>query len=156
VGVFYLKRDVPIVEGHLILCDSPWALTGVSQAQFWNQSLSRFGDGRVGGVLSIDISDWTSKGSHGKPAAESTALEIATEVWHQLRQHFPKELRDDDLIAPLDAQDSPWFLDPDIDADADALLTGFPTVVMDTTAAVPTAVIESRAATTISASAPTG
>ena len=31
----YLKEDVPIARGHKIYVDSPWALTSISQAQFW-------------------------------------------------------------------------------------------------------------------------
>ena len=31
----YLKEDVPLGHGHSIYVDSPWALTSISQAQFW-------------------------------------------------------------------------------------------------------------------------
>ena len=31
----YLTEDVPIAHGHTIYVDSPWALTSISQAQFW-------------------------------------------------------------------------------------------------------------------------
>ena len=42
----YLKEDVPIIHGHTIYVDSPWALTSISQAQFWNNvDLSTYGDG---------------------------------------------------------------------------------------------------------------
>ncbi len=34
--VFFLRRDVPIVHGHVIYIDSPWSLTSISQAQFWS------------------------------------------------------------------------------------------------------------------------
>ena len=33
--LFYLDTDVPIVHGHTIYIDSEWALTSISQAQFW-------------------------------------------------------------------------------------------------------------------------
>ena len=33
--LFYLDRDVPLVHGHAIYIDSEWALTSISQAQFW-------------------------------------------------------------------------------------------------------------------------
>ena len=33
----YLTEDVPIAHGHTIYVDSPWALTSISQAQFWKQ-----------------------------------------------------------------------------------------------------------------------
>ena len=38
--MFYLDRDVPLVRGHTIYIDSPWALTSISQAQFWSASSS--------------------------------------------------------------------------------------------------------------------
>jgi len=34
---FYLSKDEPIVNGHVIYLDSPWALTSISQRQFWNK-----------------------------------------------------------------------------------------------------------------------
>ena len=33
----YLTEDVPLAHGHTIYVDSPWALTSISQAQFWEQ-----------------------------------------------------------------------------------------------------------------------
>ncbi len=48
--LFYLDRDVPLVHGHAIYVDSEWALTSISQAQFWTRrDLERYGDGRVEG-----------------------------------------------------------------------------------------------------------
>ena len=35
----YLKRDVPVVRGHSNYCDSPWALTSISQPQFWRETV---------------------------------------------------------------------------------------------------------------------
>ena len=32
---FYLAQDVPLDFGHTLYADSPWALTSVSQRQFW-------------------------------------------------------------------------------------------------------------------------
>ncbi len=55
----YLKEDVPLAHGHSIYVDSPWALTSISQAQFWRHvSLSGYGDGTVRGIISVDISEW--------------------------------------------------------------------------------------------------
>ena len=39
--LFYLDRDVPLVHGHAIYIDSEWALTSISQAQFWREDLTR-------------------------------------------------------------------------------------------------------------------
>ena len=38
--LFYLDRDVPIVNGHAIYIDSEWSLTSISQKQFWPGSTS--------------------------------------------------------------------------------------------------------------------
>jgi uncharacterized protein with NAD-binding domain and iron-sulfur cluster len=109
---FYLAQDVPVVNGHAIYLDSPWALTSVSQRQFWtNVDLSQFGNGAVRGILSVDISEWQAPGViYGKPAQECTALQIQEEVWTQLKQHLnvagTMTLNDANLVG--------WFLDPDI------------------------------------------
>jgi hypothetical protein len=58
--VFYLSGDIPIVHGHTIYIDPPWALTSISQRQFWEPDtpVSRYADGSIGGILSVDISNW--------------------------------------------------------------------------------------------------
>jgi 15-cis-phytoene desaturase len=110
---FYLYNDVPLAHGHAIYLDSPWALTSISQRQFWTRvDLSGYGDGRVGGILSVDISDWESPGVvFGKPAKACSAGEIKEEAWAQLKQHLNDSgqalLKDENLAA--------WFLDPDIE-----------------------------------------
>ncbi|MCC6857317.1 MAG: FAD-dependent oxidoreductase [Bryobacterales bacterium] len=110
---FYLCRDEPLVHGHAIYLDSPWALTSISQRQFWTGvDLSRYGNGAVRGILSVDISDWDMPGVlYGKPARECTAEEIKEEVWAQLKQHL-----NDNGAAPIqDANLVTWFLDPSIE-----------------------------------------
>ncbi|MCP3143205.1 hydroxysqualene dehydroxylase [Pyxidicoccus xibeiensis] len=86
---FFLYEDVPLVRGHTFYPDSPWALTSISQPQFWHDlGLFRrqFGDGQVGGLLSIDISDWDTPGTFvPKRAKDCTPEEIRTEVWGQLK-----------------------------------------------------------------------
>jgi uncharacterized protein with NAD-binding domain and iron-sulfur cluster len=109
---FYLDDDAPIGRGHQIYLDSPWALTSVSQAQFWTDvDLSRFGDGNIRGVISVDISDWDTPGLNGKPARECTRREIRDEVWDQLKRSLNVQgadvLEDEDLVH--------WYLDLDID-----------------------------------------
>ncbi|HEX6277914.1 MAG TPA: FAD-dependent oxidoreductase [Polyangiaceae bacterium] len=108
---FYLKKDVPLAHGHSIYVDTPWALTSVSQAQFWpNVDLSQYGDGTIRGILSVDISDWDVPGLNGKCAEMCTRDEIAAETWLQLKKSLNVDgvdvLRDEDLHS--------WFLDPDI------------------------------------------
>lgn len=110
---FYLSKDEPLVHGHAIYLDSPWALTSISQRQFWtNVDLSRFGDGTIRGILSVDISDWDQPGVvFGKPARNCTAEQIKEEVWTQLKQHLNEHganpIDDEHLVT--------WFLDPDIE-----------------------------------------
>jgi uncharacterized protein with NAD-binding domain and iron-sulfur cluster len=83
----YLTEDVPLARGHSIFVDSPWALTSISQAQFWNETtLSRYGDGTVRGIISVDISEWGEPGLNGKAAKDCTPEDIKAEVWEQLKR----------------------------------------------------------------------
>jgi uncharacterized protein with NAD-binding domain and iron-sulfur cluster len=111
--VFYLHRDVPLIHGHSIYVDSAWALTSISQRQFWPQfDLHAMGDGEVGGLLSVDVSDWETPGmfaAKGKIARQCSKDEIAEEVWAQLKaalNNGMEVLADENRLA--------WFLDPDI------------------------------------------
>jgi 15-cis-phytoene desaturase len=109
---FYLAQDVPLEFGHTLYADSPWAITSISQRQFWNHAnLAEFGDGRVGGILSVDISDWETPGIvYGKPAMQCSADEIKNDVWEQIKVHVnvagAEVIRDEDMLS--------WFLDPDV------------------------------------------
>jgi hypothetical protein len=43
VGIqFYLYEDVPLARGHMVFPDAPWALTAISQPQFWSESAGLF------------------------------------------------------------------------------------------------------------------
>jgi uncharacterized protein with NAD-binding domain and iron-sulfur cluster len=110
---YYLARDVPLIHGHTIYIDSAWALTSISQRQFWpGFNPHDMGDGDVGGILSVDISDWESKGEYsakGKIARECTREEVAAEVWDQL-----KAALNDGITVLDDAWRVAWFLDPSI------------------------------------------
>jgi uncharacterized protein with NAD-binding domain and iron-sulfur cluster len=114
---FYLYEDVPLVRGHLFFPDSPWALTAVSQPQFWRDlGVFRrlYGDGSVGGVISVDISEWSTPGRLiPKPAKECTRQEIADEVWWQLKAAV-NGVAEGDTILTDDLLHS-WHLDDDID-----------------------------------------
>jgi 15-cis-phytoene desaturase len=109
---FYLAKDEPLVNGHVIYLNSPWALTSISQRQFWNNvDLSQYGDGTVRGILSVDVSDWDAPGEvFGKPARECNMEQIKDEVWSQLKHH----LNDSGTTPIEDANLVGWFLDPDI------------------------------------------
>lgn len=110
---FYLRRDLPTAHGHVIHIDTEWALTSISQVQFWrSMAPEQFGDSDVRGVLSVDVSDWTAPGSEGRPAMQCSREDVIGETWKQLKRsiNIGRELlRDEDLHS--------WFLDPDIDDD---------------------------------------
>jgi uncharacterized protein with NAD-binding domain and iron-sulfur cluster len=106
---YYLTEDVRLSRGHQVYADAPWALTSISQRQFWNDyDVEGRGPEAVEGVLSVIASDWDTPGIlHDKPARECTREEIASEIWAQLKTHLNTEetrLTDEMLV------DS--FLDP--------------------------------------------
>jgi uncharacterized protein with NAD-binding domain and iron-sulfur cluster len=110
--MLYFKTDVPLERGHTLYIDSEWALTSISQQQFWpGVDLSRMGDGRVKGILSVDVSDWDAPGTNGKSAKECYRWEIVPEVWKQLQQH----LNDDSLPDLVDNNRLSAFIDPAIE-----------------------------------------
>lgn len=110
---FYLTEDVPVTHGHVLYVDSPWAITSISQQQFWpDYPLPRFGDGQVKGVLSVDISDWDSKGTFFPVPAKDLEhrVQIMKEVWAELKKSLNvggKTILRDDMLHS-------WFLDSDI------------------------------------------
>jgi uncharacterized protein with NAD-binding domain and iron-sulfur cluster len=108
---FYLKRKVEITKGHVTFVDAPWALTALTQGQFWDKrDFARdYGDGTVVDCLSIDISNWDAPGVlYGKPARQCSPQEVAREVWAQIKQHHTAgDVLPDDIVHS-------WFLDPGI------------------------------------------
>jgi uncharacterized protein with NAD-binding domain and iron-sulfur cluster len=107
----YLTEDVPITHGHTIYVDSPWALTSISQRQFWPAvDFTQYADGHIKGIISVDISEWDEKGLNGKTAKQCTREEVKTEVWNQLKQ----SLNIDGQIVLKDEYLDHWFLDPAI------------------------------------------
>ncbi|MBX2864024.1 MAG: FAD-dependent oxidoreductase [Leptolyngbyaceae cyanobacterium MAG.088] len=124
---FYLNKDVPVTHGHVLYVDAPWALTSISQVQFWKDfPVEEFGDGTVKGIISAIPSNWgyfinpntdevgAIKSALGlkvnKPAQICSAEEIKTEVWEQMK----RSLREDGKELLEDIHLKNWFLDPDI------------------------------------------
>ncbi|GGO63993.1 hydroxysqualene dehydroxylase [Nonomuraea cavernae] len=104
--MFFLKKEVPLTPGHVNYVDSAWAVTSISQAQFWKRDFTTYGDGTVKDCLSTIISDWFTAGTfNGKKAKDCTPQEIATEAWAEIKAHTP-EITDSALHS--------WFLDPAI------------------------------------------
>lgn len=116
VGIqFFLREKVDIVKGHITFIDSPWALTALTQAQFWSERSfpDAYGDGSAVDCLSVDISNWDAKGIlHGKPAKECSPGEIAEEVLAQIRYHHTAGEQLPEGIVHS------WFLDPGVTWDA--------------------------------------
>jgi uncharacterized protein with NAD-binding domain and iron-sulfur cluster len=110
---FYLQKPLDIVHGHMTFIDAPWALTALTQGQFWtDRKFTRdYGDGRVVDCLSVDISDWDSPGIvYGKVAKRCTRAQVAREVLEQIKLHLNdngSDLLTDDMIHS-------WHLDPSI------------------------------------------
>ncbi|WP_343195716.1 FAD-dependent oxidoreductase, partial [Halovivax sp.] len=108
---YFLSTDVELSRGHQVYADAPWALTSISQRQFWtDDDLDERGPAEVEGVLSVIASDWDTPGIlYGKPARKCTRAEIETEIWEQLKLSLnATETRlTDELLVD-------WFLDPAI------------------------------------------
>ena len=127
---FFLRRDLRLAPGHLIFADSPWALTGISQPQFWAPDVTRtFGDGSAAGVLSVCISDWTQPGVFvRKPARECTREEIVREVWAQLQRHIASSgqdhLDDQDLVG--------WYLSDSVEHRPDGTVVNHEPLLINT------------------------
>ncbi|MYU51746.1 MULTISPECIES: hydroxysqualene dehydroxylase [Streptomyces] len=109
--MFYLRTPTPVVRGHINCLDSPWAVTGIGQAQFWDgRDFARdYGDGQARECLSTIISEWDKPGNlYGKTARECTKDEIVAELWAQLKDGLNDSgkttLRDEDRLG--------WFMDP--------------------------------------------
>ena len=112
---FFLTEDPQLVFGHSLYVDSPWAITSISEAQLWRtMDMASYGDGKVRGVLSVDISDWSTPGTLiPQPAKDLPLDQIAGEVWYELKRAQNvggREVLHDDMMHS-------WFIDTDIELD---------------------------------------
>jgi len=100
--MFYLQRDAPMTPGHIIYLDSSWALTSISQNQFWRKKVEEYSHGKVKGIVSVIISDWFKPGNGGafeRPAQTAdNDIQVSLETLAQIRAHL-RELPDIDLTA---------------------------------------------------------
>jgi uncharacterized protein with NAD-binding domain and iron-sulfur cluster len=112
VGVqFYLRTPTPIVRGHVDCIDTPWSVTSVSQAQFWNgrDFRSDYGDGQVAECLSTIASAWDVPGIlYGKTAKRCTREEVVREIWAQLKDSL--YVNGKPVLHEADVHS--WFMDP--------------------------------------------
>ncbi len=83
--LFYLDKDVEVCKGHTVYVDPPWALTSISQIQFWknNVDIRDYGQGDVGGILSLDISDWDNPEN---PAYYLSRDEVIAQGWAYVKR----------------------------------------------------------------------
>ncbi|MDX2285183.1 MAG: FAD-dependent oxidoreductase [Bacteroidia bacterium] len=114
---FYLREPVPMLDttfGHVLYLQTPWALTSISQVQFWKgYDISRYGNGEVKSILSVDISNWETEGLLiKKPANACTPDEIRDEVWYQIQQSLI--VNGASLLKSQQEILINWYLDRDI------------------------------------------
>jgi hypothetical protein len=115
---FFLYEDVPVAQGHILFPEAPWAITAISQPQFWRDTVGpfsrNFGAGDVSGLISVDVSEWYKPGAFvPKPAIECTPDEIKHEVWEQLKAGLNGPSRDQQMLT--DRLLHSWRLDSDLD-----------------------------------------
>jgi uncharacterized protein with NAD-binding domain and iron-sulfur cluster len=122
--MFYLREDTPSVRGHTLFIDTPWALTSISQQQFWpDHDLRTMGDGSVSGVLSVDVSEWEAQGELiGKHAKACSHIELVAEVRHQLQTRGVEGLDDGNLVRTFVDRDITYPNPPHAGANAEPLL----------------------------------
>ncbi|GAA4101116.1 FAD-dependent oxidoreductase [Nonomuraea soli] len=127
--MIYLKEPRPIAEGHLIYAATPWALTSISQAQFWsNDFAATYGDGRATDCLSLDLSDWNTPGIlFGKTAKQCTRPQIVQEVLAQVRSALPggAAMLPDSIVHS-------WFVDPAITGEGTAAVANEEPLLINT------------------------
>jgi uncharacterized protein with NAD-binding domain and iron-sulfur cluster len=111
---FYLQVDAPMCPGHIIYLDSSWAITSISQNQFWRRKVNSYGQNDVQGIVSAIISDWFAPGnggvSHRTAQNADDAEEIETEARAQIERHLAEE-RGSNLSLPNVVS---FFLDDDL------------------------------------------
>jgi len=114
VGAQYaLADDVPLIHGHVAFAGTDWALTAVSQRQFWTEVRPTLADyfkvPGLRGILSAIVSDWDTPVDdptspvHGKAARDCSEPEVLREIWRQMRVTLPAGLLGDET------QGTPWL-----------------------------------------------
>ena len=84
---FYLSTEIPLNPGHIIHIHSPWAVTSISQVQYWSgYDIDSQSGGLVKGVLSVDVSDWQDGIYNGKRAKDTSEAELIQSTYEQIQQ----------------------------------------------------------------------
>jgi len=129
---FFLTEDIPMIRGHVSYTYSKWAVTSISQAQFWEYDWSKVADGTVKGVLSVDISTWNLPGepegpSKGRAGTDVDRQTFVDEVWYQMHKSLPG-------LIPRNMSDvvHTAFLDPDVAVNSQGKLEGLEPLFINT------------------------
>ncbi|MUL67072.1 hypothetical protein BOO86_21545 [Mycobacterium sp. CBMA 234] len=100
----YLREGADFPHEIAVNLDVPWRFGIVAVSHYWNKDMSKFGDGRVGDVLSVEMTgdtmDKLPGQVYGKPAKYLHPDQLLHETVTQLRTHFPdgQSLFSDDAI----------------------------------------------------------
>ncbi len=89
--VYYLtESDVPMSPGHIVCLNSNWALTSISQNQFWEKKIDQYGKPAIKGVISAIISDWFAPGNYSGLTAQQSdnPAEVAKEAFLEIQDHL--------------------------------------------------------------------
>jgi uncharacterized protein with NAD-binding domain and iron-sulfur cluster len=98
---YYLNNTTNLdSHGHVAFWDSPAALTGLSQGQFWTDKFapSTYGNGDVKSIISFCISDWEQKYDGVAAKDCKNARQVAELMWLQMHNEqgaqelFPKNM----------------------------------------------------------------
>ncbi len=85
--MYYLKDDETMDAGHVVYLNSPWALTSISQNQFWKERVSSYPPQKASGILSVILSDWFKPSPRNRKTAQQTdnPSELAVETLAEIR-----------------------------------------------------------------------
>ncbi len=99
---YYLNQEVKISDGHIIYSDSEWAVTSITQSQYWKDvDISKCYNGKVRSIISVDVSDWLKATFNHKLAKHCTRDEISKWVWAQMERSLNndgKKILDESMI----------------------------------------------------------
>ena len=105
VGVqFWLSRREEVVRGHVLYPTLPWAMTSVSQGQFWRETFDRelddlFEASGLQSVWSTIISAWEQPGLDGHPPPSAcTREQIAKQAFKQITSQLGRGVKWSDVI----------------------------------------------------------
>jgi uncharacterized protein with NAD-binding domain and iron-sulfur cluster len=83
IGIqYYFDQDAHWLDGHYYLPGSPWGISAISQARFWQEKADWEHGYR--GVLSVGFTKLNGNEKSSKQAWTCTRPQIAEEIWNQL------------------------------------------------------------------------